>query len=68
QPWCGRILSDLLAVLAVYFSSDFDAESLGTSCGLQVFEQSAQQFVQLLETLLSPATEREITLWEQSMM
>ncbi|XP_059499243.1 serine/threonine-protein kinase 36 isoform X2 [Stegostoma tigrinum] len=66
QPWCVKVLSDLLAVLAAYFSSNFDTEPSGTSCGLQVFEQSAKQFLRLLEILLSSATERELSLREQS--
>ncbi|XP_041035943.1 serine/threonine-protein kinase 36-like [Carcharodon carcharias] len=65
QPWCVTVLSDLLAVLAAYFSSDFEVEPSGAGSGIKVLEQSAIQFLQLLEQLLAQA---EMGLREQSIM
>ncbi|XP_072341526.1 serine/threonine-protein kinase 36 [Scyliorhinus torazame] len=67
QPWCVAVLSDLLAVLAAYFSSDFETGPSGGGSGFQVFKQSAARFLKLLEELLSQATDHEMGLKEQSL-
>ncbi|XP_078063733.1 serine/threonine-protein kinase 36-like, partial [Mustelus asterias] len=67
QPWCVTVLSDLLAVLAAYFSCSFNVEPSGGGSGSQAFKESASRFLKLLEQLLSQATDNEVGLKEQSL-
>ncbi|XP_067883889.1 serine/threonine-protein kinase 36-like isoform X3 [Heterodontus francisci] len=66
QPWCGTVLCDLVTVLTAYFSGDFEAEASGAGSSIQVFEQSAAQFLQVLDQLLTLSTDFEMRLKEQS--
>ncbi|XP_064425478.1 serine/threonine-protein kinase 36 [Latimeria chalumnae] len=68
QPWCVTVLVDLLMVLAAYFASDFNAENAKTGDSLQVFEQTAEQFLGMLDKLISQPMDSEMRLQEQSIM
>ncbi|XP_069763580.1 serine/threonine-protein kinase 36 [Narcine bancroftii] len=56
QPWRAPLLSELLVVLSSYFAADFTSDS---SHGVQVLEQTAEEFLALFPELV---TQKE---WEK---
>ncbi|NWH56192.1 STK36 kinase, partial [Geococcyx californianus] len=68
QPWCFTVLTDLLAVTTVYFSSECSLEDSGQKDSLQVFQESAGCFLALLPELLAEPADREMRLCQQSLM
>ncbi|XP_074047450.1 serine/threonine-protein kinase 36 isoform X2 [Macrotis lagotis] len=68
QPWCGTFLRDLLATIQVYFASNFNLERNQTGDSLQVFQEAANLFLNLLGKLLAQPDDAEQTLRRDSLM
>ncbi|XP_069507703.1 serine/threonine-protein kinase 36 [Ambystoma mexicanum] len=68
QPWCLTLLTDLIAALTAFFVSDFNQEESQKLNSLQVFQESADDFLSMLEKLLSQPFDTEMVLREQSIM
>ncbi|XP_042309581.1 serine/threonine-protein kinase 36 [Sceloporus undulatus] len=68
QPWHITLLTDLIAVMSVFFASDFIQEECGEKPSLQTFQSSASHFLTLLPALLAQPTDQEGRLREQSLM
>ncbi|NXI54745.1 STK36 kinase, partial [Chloroceryle aenea] len=68
QPWCITVLTDLLMVTTVYFSSECSLEESGQKDSLQAFQESASCFLALLPELLSEPADSEIRLCQQSLL
>nr|XP_045003050.1 serine/threonine-protein kinase 36 isoform X2 [Jaculus jaculus] len=68
QPWCGAFLRELTAVLQAYFACSFNLERSQTGDSLQVFQEAANLFLDLLGKLLAqpddsePAFRRDILM------
>ncbi|NXG58814.1 STK36 kinase, partial [Hemiprocne comata] len=60
QPWCIRVLTDLLMVITVYFSGECSVEESGQKNSLQAFQESASCFqARLLELLAKPVNTKK---------
>ncbi|NWQ85854.1 STK36 kinase, partial [Burhinus bistriatus] len=68
QPWCITVLTDLLMVTTVYFSSERSLEEGGQKDSLQAFQESASCFLALLPELLAEPTDSEMRLCQQSLL
>ncbi|XP_016849578.2 serine/threonine-protein kinase 36 [Anolis carolinensis] len=68
QPWHITLLTDLMAVMTVFFASDFNREKDGKKQSLQAFQSSANHFLTLLPALLAQPTDQEGRLREQSLV
>ncbi|XP_010138564.1 PREDICTED: serine/threonine-protein kinase 36, partial [Buceros rhinoceros silvestris] len=68
QPWCITVLTDLLMVTTVYFSSECSLEESGQKDSLQVFQESAGCFLALLPELLAEPADSERRLCQQSLL
>ncbi|NWV10088.1 STK36 kinase, partial [Ptilonorhynchus violaceus] len=68
QPWCIAVLTDLLMVTKVYFSSECSLEESGQNDSLQAFQESADFFLALLPELLAEPVDSEMRLCEQSLL
>ncbi|XP_064926766.1 serine/threonine-protein kinase 36 [Columba livia] len=68
QPWCIVVLTDLLMVTKVYFSSECSLEESGQKDSLQTFQESASCFLALLPELLAEPADSEMSLCQQSLL
>ncbi|NXS62087.1 STK36 kinase, partial [Brachypteracias leptosomus] len=68
QPWCITVLTDLLMVTTVYFSSECSLEESGQKDSLQAFQESANCFLALLPELLAEPADSEMRLCQQSLL
>ncbi|NXY76235.1 STK36 kinase, partial [Glareola pratincola] len=68
QPWCITVLTDLLMVTTVYFSSECSLEESGQKDSLQAFRESAGCFLALLPELLAEPAGNEMRLCQQSLL
>ncbi|NXS14990.1 STK36 kinase, partial [Neodrepanis coruscans] len=68
QPWCVAVLTDLLMVTTVYFSSECSLEESGQKDSLQTFQESACCFLALLPELLAEPVNSEMRLCHQSLL
>ncbi|XP_009980493.1 PREDICTED: serine/threonine-protein kinase 36, partial [Tauraco erythrolophus] len=68
QPWCIPVLTDLLMVTTVYFSSECNLEESGQKDSLQTFQESAGCFLALLPELLAEPADSEMRLCQQSLL
>ncbi|NWX55906.1 STK36 kinase, partial [Promerops cafer] len=68
QPWCIAVLTDLLTVIKVYFSSECSLEESGQKDSLQVVQESADCFLALLPELLAAPVDSEMRLCQQSLL
>ncbi|NXX36803.1 STK36 kinase, partial [Nicator chloris] len=68
QPWCIAVLTDLLMVTKVYFSSECNLEESGQKDSLQVIQESADCFLALLPELLAVPVDSEMRLCQQSLL
>ncbi|XP_053925763.1 serine/threonine-protein kinase 36 isoform X6 [Cuculus canorus] len=68
QPWCITVLTDLLVVTTVYFSSECSLEESGQKDSMQVFRESAGCFLALLPKLLAEPADSEMRLCQQSLV
>ncbi|XP_072731371.1 serine/threonine-protein kinase 36 isoform X4 [Ciconia boyciana] len=68
QPWCITVLTDLLMVTTVYFSSECSLEESGHKDSLQAFRESASCFLVLLPELLAEPADSEMRLCQQSLL
>ncbi|XP_074684982.1 serine/threonine-protein kinase 36 isoform X1 [Strix aluco] len=68
QPWCITVLTDILMVTIVHFSSKCSLEESEQKDSLQAFQESAGCFLaQVLELLAEPA-DSEMRLCQQSLL
>ncbi|XP_005049539.1 PREDICTED: serine/threonine-protein kinase 36 isoform X1 [Ficedula albicollis] len=65
QPWCIAVLTDILMVTKVYFSSECILEENGQKDSLQ---ESADCFLALLPELLAVPVDSEMRLCQQSLL
>ncbi|NXX21189.1 STK36 kinase, partial [Podargus strigoides] len=68
QPWCISVLTDLLMVTTVYFSSECSLEESRQKDSLQAFQESAGCFLALLPELLAEPADSEMRLCQQSLL
>ncbi|KAM9189314.1 serine/threonine-protein kinase 36 isoform 2-T2 [Mergus octosetaceus] len=68
QPWCSTVLTDLVMVTTVYFSSACSLEERGQKDSLQAFQESANHFLALLLDLLAEPADSEMRLCQQSLL
>uniref|UniRef100_G1RC98 Serine/threonine-protein kinase 36 n=1 Tax=Nomascus leucogenys TaxID=61853 RepID=G1RC98_NOMLE len=68
QSWYGTFLQDLMAVIQAYFACTFNLERSQTSDSLQVFQEAANLFLDLLGKLLAQPDDSEQTLRRDSLM
>ncbi|NWT61852.1 STK36 kinase, partial [Erythrocercus mccallii] len=68
QPWCIVVLTDLLMVTRVYFSSEWSLEESGQKESLQDIQESADCFLALLPELLAAPVDSEMRLCQQSLL
>ncbi|NXH99657.1 STK36 kinase, partial [Pachycephala philippinensis] len=68
QPWCIAVLTDLLMVTKVYFSSECRLEESGQKDSPQAFQESADCFQALLPELLAAPVDTEMRLCQQSLL
>ncbi|NXR74766.1 STK36 kinase, partial [Pycnonotus jocosus] len=68
QPWCIAVLTDLLMVTKVYFSSQCSLEESGQKDSLQDIQESADCFLALLPELLAAPVDSEMRLCQQSLL
>uniref|UniRef100_A0A8B9DH38 non-specific serine/threonine protein kinase n=1 Tax=Anser cygnoides TaxID=8845 RepID=A0A8B9DH38_ANSCY len=68
QPWCIAVLTDLVTVTTVYFSSECSLEESGQKDSLQAFQESAKHFLALLLDLLAEPADSEMRLCQQSLL
>ncbi|NXL88452.1 STK36 kinase, partial [Alectura lathami] len=67
QPWCITVLTDLIMVTTVYFSSECSLEESGQD-SLQTFQESANHFLALMPDLLAEPADSEMRLCQQSLL
>ncbi|XP_021256128.1 serine/threonine-protein kinase 36 isoform X3 [Numida meleagris] len=67
QPWCITVLTDLIMVTTVYFSSEYSLEESGQD-SLQTLRESANHFLALLPDLLAEPADSEMKLCQQSLL
>ncbi|NXD37034.1 STK36 kinase, partial [Copsychus sechellarum] len=65
QPWCIAVLTDILMVTKVYFSSECSLEESGQKDSLQ---ESADCFLALMLELLAVPVDSEMRLCQQSLL
>ncbi|NXD01653.1 STK36 kinase, partial [Certhia familiaris] len=68
QPWCIAVLTDLLMVTKVYFSSECSLEETAQKDSLQALQESADCFLALLPELLAAPLDSEMRLCQQSLL
>ncbi|NXJ73953.1 STK36 kinase, partial [Trogon melanurus] len=68
QPWCITVLTDLLMVTTVYFSSECSLEENEQKDRLQAFWDSVGCFLALLPELLAEPANSEMRLCQQSLL
>ncbi|NXQ60103.1 STK36 kinase, partial [Anthoscopus minutus] len=68
QPWCITVLTDLLMVTKVYFSSECSLKESGQKDSLQAVQESADCFLALLPELLAVPVDSEMRLCQQSLL
>ncbi|NWH50132.1 STK36 kinase, partial [Fregata magnificens] len=68
QPWCITVLTDLLMVTTVYFSSECSLEESGQKDSLQAFRKCAGCFLALMPELLAEPADSEMRLCQQSLL
>ncbi|XP_051478768.1 serine/threonine-protein kinase 36 isoform X2 [Apus apus] len=68
QPWCIRVLTDLLMVTTVYFDSECSLEESGQKDSLQAFQDSASCFLARLLGLLAEPANSKKRLCQQSLL
>ncbi|NWU95038.1 STK36 kinase, partial [Upupa epops] len=70
QPWCITVLTDLLMVTRVYFSSECSLKESGQKDrkSLQAFQESAIYFLVLMPELLAEPDNSERKLCQQSLL
>ncbi|KAM5228565.1 serine/threonine-protein kinase 36 isoform 1-T1 [Ctenodactylus gundi] len=68
QPWYGTFSRDLMAVIQAYFACTFNLERNRTGDSLQVFQEAATIFLDLLGKLLAQPDDSEQTLRRNSLM
>ncbi|XP_059249465.1 serine/threonine-protein kinase 36 isoform X1 [Mustela nigripes] len=68
QCWYGTFLRDLMAVIQAYFGCTFNLERSQTGDSLQVFQEAANLFLDLLGKLLAQPDDSEQTLRRDSLM
>ncbi|KAM6077646.1 serine/threonine-protein kinase 36 isoform 1-T1 [Theristicus caerulescens] len=68
QPWCITVLTDLLMVTTVYFSSECSLEESEQKDSLQAFRECAGCFLALLPELLAEPADSEMRLCQQSLL
>ncbi|NXI71378.1 STK36 kinase, partial [Anseranas semipalmata] len=68
QPWCITVLTDLITVTTVYFSSECSLQESGQKDSLQAFWESADHFLALLLDLLAEPADSEMRLRQQSLL
>ncbi|XP_075386498.1 serine/threonine-protein kinase 36 isoform X1 [Tenrec ecaudatus] len=68
QSWYAAFLRDLLAAIQAYFACTFNLERGQTSDSLQVFQEAANHFLDLLGKLLAQPDDSEQTLRRDSLM
>ncbi|XP_015490253.1 serine/threonine-protein kinase 36 isoform X2 [Parus major] len=68
QPWCIAVLTDLLMVTKVYFSSECSLKQSGQKDSLQGVQESADCFLALLPELLAVPVDSEMRLCQQSLL
>ncbi|XP_032134085.1 serine/threonine-protein kinase 36 isoform X2 [Sapajus apella] len=68
QCWYGTFLRDLMAVIQAYFACTFNLERSQTGDSLQVFQEAANLFLDLLGKLLAQPDDSEQTLRRDSLM
>ncbi|XP_058388993.1 serine/threonine-protein kinase 36 isoform X2 [Diceros bicornis minor] len=68
QCWYGTFLRDLMAVIQAYFACTFNLERSQTGDSLQVFQEAANHFLDLLGKLLAQPDVSEQTLQRDSLM
>ncbi|NXW40594.1 STK36 kinase, partial [Nyctiprogne leucopyga] len=68
QPWCTMVLTDILLVTTVYFSSECSLEKSGQKDSLQTFQESAGCFLALLPELLAEPAHSKMRLCQQSLL
>ncbi|NXA07269.1 STK36 kinase, partial [Sapayoa aenigma] len=68
QPWCIAVLTDLLMVTTVYFSSECSLEEGGRKDSMKTFWESAGCFLALLPDLLAEPVDSEMKLCHQSLL
>ncbi|NXC42459.1 STK36 kinase, partial [Penelope pileata] len=67
QPWFIAVLTDLIMVTTVYFSSECSLEE-SRQDSLQTFRESANHFLALLLDLLAEPADSEMRLCQQSLL
>ncbi|XP_062435074.1 serine/threonine-protein kinase 36 [Rhea pennata] len=68
QSWCIVVLTDLIVVTTVYFSSECCLEGSQQKCSLQTFQECAGHFLALLPELLAQSADSEMRLCKQSLL
>uniref|UniRef100_A0A8B9PZW8 non-specific serine/threonine protein kinase n=1 Tax=Apteryx owenii TaxID=8824 RepID=A0A8B9PZW8_APTOW len=68
QPWCIVVLTDLVMVTTVYFSSECCLEGSQQKGSLQAFQECASRFLALLPELLAQSADSEMRLCQQSLL
>ncbi|NXR36610.1 STK36 kinase, partial [Zosterops hypoxanthus] len=68
QPWCIAVLTDLLMVTKVYFSSECSLEDSGQKDSLKDIQESADCFLALLPELLAAPVDSEMRFCQQSLL
>ncbi|NXL55973.1 STK36 kinase, partial [Chordeiles acutipennis] len=68
QPWCTMVLTDILMVTTVYFSSECSLEKSRQKDSLQTFQESAGCFLALLPELLAEPGNSKMRLCQQSLL
>ncbi|XP_059559143.1 serine/threonine-protein kinase 36 isoform X6 [Myotis daubentonii] len=68
QCWYGTFLRDLMAVIQAYFACTFNLERGQTGDSLQVFQEAANLFLDLLGKLLAQPDDSKQTLQRDSLM
>ncbi|XP_010947081.1 serine/threonine-protein kinase 36 isoform X1 [Camelus bactrianus] len=68
QYWYGTFLRDLMAVIQAYFACTFNLERSQTGDSLQVFQEAANLFLDMLGKLLTQPDDSEQTLRRDSLM
>ncbi|XP_030341350.1 serine/threonine-protein kinase 36 isoform X2 [Strigops habroptila] len=68
QPWCITVLTDLIMVTTVYFSSECNPEESGQKDSLQAFQESATSLLSLLPELLADPADSDMRLCQQSLL
>ncbi|XP_008257386.1 serine/threonine-protein kinase 36 isoform X1 [Oryctolagus cuniculus] len=68
QPWYGAFVRDLMAAMQAYFACTFNLDRSQTGDSLQVFQEAASLFLDLLGKLLAQPDDSEQSLRRDSLM